>query len=166
MTACTAIALLFLCCSPAFAADGHNGSAADGSAAGEPVAATITSALSGLPVLPQVALRSLYLPLATYRTATRRKTPGSDTRTLPDAPSSLTAFLESVPVAGRIHRRAGPRFNTSDGSSVDAFAICYRMTHRLGMQVIPGDPAPVKLAVSSMANNTGVTVGMTLRLSH
>ena len=57
------------------------------------------------------------------------------------------------------------RFNTEDGSSVDAFAICYRLNGRSSVQVIPGDPAPVKIPVSSMANNTGVTVGMVLRLS-
>ena len=165
MTVTTATALLLLFCTPAFAAD-RNGTGSDGSAAGEPIAATVTSALSGLPVLPQVALRSLYLPPSAYLAANRHKDAAKDARTFPDAPSSISSLLDSLPVAGRVHRRAGPRFNTSDGSSVDAFAICYRMTHRIGMQVIPGDPAPVKLAVSSVANNTGVTVGMTLRLSH
>ena len=84
---------------------------------------------------------------------------------LPASQESMVASLDAIPVIGTLRRRAGRRFNTDDGSSVDDFAICYRLSPRLGLQVIPGDPAPVKLAVTSVANNAGVTVGMTWRLS-
>ena len=83
----------------------------------------------------------------------------------PKAPSGLS-MLESMPLAGTAARRMGAnRFNTDDGSSMDAFAICYRLNGRSSVQVIPGDPAPVKIPVTSMANNMGVTVGMVLKLS-
>ena len=78
--------------------------------------------------------------------------------------SSVLESLDAMPVVGTVRRRAGRRFNTED-ASMDDFAICYRLTSRLGLQVIPGDPSPVKLAVTSIANNTGVTFGMTWRMS-
>lgn len=78
--------------------------------------------------------------------------------------TSITESLDALPVIGTMHRRAGRRFNTDD-ASINDFAICYRLSSRIGLQMIPGDPAPVKLAVTSMANNAGVTLGMTLRLS-
>lgn len=78
--------------------------------------------------------------------------------------TSLTESLDALPVIGTVRRRAGRRFNTDD-ASINDFAICYRLSSRVGLQMIPGDPAPVKLAVTSMANNAGVTLGMTLRLS-
>ncbi len=79
------------------------------------------------------------------------------------ATQGIAESLDAVPVIGTMRRRAGRRFNTDDASVAD-FAICYRLSSRLGLQVIPGDPAPVKLAVTSVANNTGVTVGMTWKL--
>lgn len=85
-----------------------------------------------------------------------------DTVTLPDGPGVST--LEASPLAGAARRVGARRFNTDDGSSVDDFAICYRLNGRSSVQVIPGDPAPVKLPVSSMSNNTGVTVGLVVRL--
>ena len=82
---------------------------------------------------------------------------------LPDGPR--IGLLESSPLAGAARRMRSQNFNTEDGSLVDAFAICYRLNSRSSLQVIPGDPAPVKMAVTTMANNTGVTVGMVVRLS-
>lgn len=73
--------------------------------------------------------------------------------------------LASMPFAGAARRLGAQRFNTEDGSMLDDFAICYRMSGRSSIEIIPGDPAPVKLPVVSMANNTGVTVGLVLRLS-
>lgn len=82
--------------------------------------------------------------------------------TLPDDPGIST--LQASPLAGAARRVGAQRFNTDDGSSADDFAICYRLNERSSVQVIPGDPAPVKLPVSSMRNNTGVTVGLVVRL--
>ena len=160
----TAFLFCILCCDIVFAAE-RSGS--EGAPATDPanIAATVIPAL---PALPEMALHGI-LPVLTYRGGDAhliRNRVAHALSALPDAPSSISTLVDQLPVAGRVYRRAGQRFNTSDGSSVDAFAICYRMTHRIGMQVIPGDPAPVKLAVSSLTNNTGVTVGMTLRLSH
>ncbi len=84
---------------------------------------------------------------------------------LPNSGDTISQSLDALPVIGTVRRRAGRRFNTDD-ASIDDFAICYRLTSRLGFQMIPGDPAPVKLAVTSLANNAGLTVGLTLRLSH
>jgi hypothetical protein len=80
-----------------------------------------------------------------------------------DDQSSLR-LIQSSPLAGAAHRIRAERFNTQD-SVMDDFAICYRLSSRSSLQVIPGDPAPVKLPVVTMANNMGVTVGMVLRLS-
>ncbi len=72
--------------------------------------------------------------------------------------------LASMPLAGAAKRLGAQRFNTDDGSMLDDFAICYRMSGRSSIEVIPGDPAPVKLPVATLANNTGVTVGLVVRL--
>lgn len=82
---------------------------------------------------------------------------------LPDIPG--VSLLESSPLAGAARHIGAQHFNTQDGSSANAFAICYRLSKRSSVQVIPGDPAPVKIPVTTMANNMGVTVGMVLRLS-
>ena len=79
--------------------------------------------------------------------------------------SRTVSPLYSVPLINAAMRFGGRNFNTDDGSSINAFAICYRLNARSSVQVIPGDPAPVKLPVASMKNNTGVTVGMVYRLS-
>jgi hypothetical protein len=73
--------------------------------------------------------------------------------------------LASMPLAGAARRLGAERFNTDDGSMLDDFAICYRMSGRSSIEIIPGDPAPVKLPVVSMANSTGVTVGLVVRLA-
>ena len=76
-------------------------------------------------------------------------------------------LVRSPPCLWQAPRRhlGAQRFNTADGSMLGDFAICYRVSGRSSIEVIPGDPAPVKLPVVSMANNTGVTVGMVFRLS-
>ena len=79
--------------------------------------------------------------------------------------SRTVSPLYSVPLVNAAMRFGSRNFNTDDGSSMNAFAICYRINRRSSVQVIPGDPAPVKLPVASMKNNTGVTVGMVYRLS-
>ena len=84
---------------------------------------------------------------------------------LPNTGDTISQNLDALPVIGTVRRRAGRRFNTDD-ASIDDLAICYRLSSRLGFQVIPGDPAPVKVTIMSKANNAGLTVGMTLRLSH
>ncbi len=101
------------------------------------------------------SLRSMVTGL--YTATTSRFT------TLSNTPS-LMESLDALPVIGTVRRRAGHRFNTDDASISD-FAICYRLSSRIGLQMIPGDPAPVKLAISSLHNNSGITLGMTLRLS-
>ncbi len=171
MIARIAIALLLLCCCPAFAAvAGTNGTAAASSVSVNspidlPVASPVLAAV--LPALPENAIARMPMQAATESVTMIHRHSPNQPMSMPRLAdtSELGPILDAIPMAGRIHRKAGQRFNTTDGSSVDAFAICYRMNHRLGMQVIPGDPAPVKLAVSSLSNNTGLTVGMTLRLS-
>ena len=73
--------------------------------------------------------------------------------------------LYSVPLVNAAIRLGGHNFNTDDGSSINAFAICYRLNRRSSLQLIPGDPAPVKLPVSTVRNNAGVTIGMVYRLT-
>lgn len=87
-------------------------------------------------------------------------------KTIPALSGDVSDTLNSLPMIGSMYRRTGHRFNTGDGSSVESFALCYRMSSRVGFQMVPGDPAPVKLAISSLSNNTGVTVGLTLKLLH
>ena len=82
---------------------------------------------------------------------------------LPDEPGMLS-LVEASPIGGAARRIQAQRFNTDDGVS-DDFAICYRFNNRSSLQVIPGDPAPVKIPVSSFANNAGITIGMVVRLS-
>lgn len=86
---------------------------------------------------------------------------------LPDAPSVAARdggnALEAMPGSVRFRRMTNERFNTTDGSFGD-FAICYRLAKRYALQVVPGDPAPVKLPVSTIQNNTGVTIGMVVRV--
>ena len=82
---------------------------------------------------------------------------------LPKTPG--VSLLQASPLASMARHLGAEHFNTEDGSSVDAFAICYRLSKRSSVQVIPGDPAPIKIPVTTMANNMGVTVGMVLRLS-
>ena len=80
-----------------------------------------------------------------------------------DAPS--VSLIEASPLAGAARRIGAQKFNTADGSMIDSFAICYRISKRSSVQVVPGDPAPVKLPIATMQNKMGVTVGMVVRLS-
>ena len=73
--------------------------------------------------------------------------------------------LASMPLAVTAQRLGAQHFNMDDGSMLYNFAICYRMSARSSIEVIPGDPAPVKLPIHTVANNTGVTVGLVVRLS-
>ncbi len=84
---------------------------------------------------------------------------------LPNTGDTISQSLDALPVIGTVRRRAGRRFNTDD-ASIEDLAICYRLSSRLGFQMIPGDPAPVRVTLMSKGNSAGVTVGMTLRLSH
>ena len=135
-----------------------------------PVAAPAMAAMMTRPsaarlqpaLLLQPARQTLRAMVAGLYTATAARS-----TTLSPATSrreSLDALPVIGTVIGTVQRRAGRRFNTED-ASIDDFAICYRLSSRVGLQMIPGDPAPVKLAVTSMANNAGVTLGMTWRLS-
>ena len=78
---------------------------------------------------------------------------------------SMLHMIQASPLAPVSRRIRADKFNTDD-AVLDDFAICYRLNGRSSVQVIPGDPAPVKLPVATMANNMGVTVGMVVRLSH
>jgi hypothetical protein len=77
---------------------------------------------------------------------------------------SMASLIDASPIAGAARRIGSQNFNTEDGV-LDDFAICYRINRRASVQVIPGDPAPVKIPVATLQNNMGVTVGMVVRLS-
>ena len=77
---------------------------------------------------------------------------------------SMLHRIQTSPLALVSRRIRADKFNTNDAVAND-FAICYRLNARSSVQVVPGDPAPVKLPITSMANNMGVTVGMVVRLS-
>lgn len=79
--------------------------------------------------------------------------------------AARSSALYSLPLLSAAMRMTGGKLNTQDGSLLNAFAICYRLNGRSSVQVIPGDPAPVKLPVATMANNMGVTIGMVYRLT-
>lgn len=105
----------------------------------------------------------------TYRAPTAQLHPAKEARLTIEKPefnSTSVSPLYSLPVVGNVAVKMGAeKFNTDDGSSIDAFAICYRLNTRASVQVVPGDPAPVKIPVTTMANNMGVTVGMVYRLN-
>ena len=69
-----------------------------------------------------------------------------------------------------LRRRAGEHWNTTDSSRPSDFALCYRFSRVMGLQVIPGDlspgklPTPRMLSVKSQGSGMGVLVGMTFRL--
>ena len=79
-------------------------------------------------------------------------------------------MLEGLPMVASIRRRAGERWNMTDSSRPSDFALCYRFSRVLGLQVIPGDltpsklPTPKMLSVKDQGSGMGVLVGMTLRL--
>lgn len=89
-----------------------------------------------------------------------------ESRVRQTADPGVLTVVASVPAGDRILRMGGGHFNTQDGSKPDAFAICYRISDRTSIEVIPGDPAPVKLPVSTVGNNEGVTAGIVFRLGH
>ncbi len=155
---CTAVFSLLL-----FAAtSGSCAAAVHGAQPAEPVLATPAVAalsvdLRAVPVWLQPARQTLLSMVSSFYASTTAHFTTLSTS------SSIAESLDALPVIGTMRRRTGRRFNTDD-ASVDDFAICYRLSSRLGFQIIPGDPAPVKLAVTSVANNTGVTFGMTWKL--
>jgi hypothetical protein len=89
--------------------------------------------------------------------------PGLESATFDDP--SMMSLVGASPIGGAAHRIRADRFNTDDGSMMYDFAICYRLSKHSSVEVIPGDPAPVKIPVARMANNMGVTVGMVVRLN-
>ena len=152
---------ILLCATVLFSLAGCRMSAADmrGAEPAEPVAAVLSINYPArlMPVLLQPAKQTLRSMVTGFYTAA-----ASRFATLPTT-SSMGESLDALPVIGTVRRRAGRRFNTDD-ASIDDFAICYRVSSRMGFQFIPGDPAPVKLAVTSLSNNAGVTVGITWKL--
>ncbi len=131
----------------------------------QPVSAGIAESL---PETPAVAVAPLRFNAAGEEQAARASRKPSRVSVtsvaLPDEPGMLS-LVEASPIGGVARRMQAQRFNTDDGVSANDFAICYRLNSRSSLQVIPGDPAPVKIPVSSFANNAGVTVGMVVRLS-
>ncbi len=128
----------------------------------QPVSSGTTASLPEIPV----ATANVFMP-ATANTSRVQYMPApaeSANAKLPDEPGMLS-LVEASPIGGVARRIQAQRFNTDDGVSSNDFAICYRLNSRSSVQVIPGDPAPVKIPVSGMANNAGVTVGMVVRLS-
>lgn len=110
---------------------------------------------------------SFYLYRLRGRVETRTPAPNEPIEQM-EAPrfndQSMMHMIQASPLATVSRTIRADRFNTDDAVA-DDFAICYRLNARSSVQVIPGDPAPVKLPITSMANNMGVTVGMVLRLS-
>jgi hypothetical protein len=119
-----------------------------------------TSRLPGAPL-------SFYLYRLRGRVDTRTPAPNEPIEQM-EAPTfndqSMLRMIQASPLASISREIRADKFNIDDGVAED-FAICYRMNARTSVQVIPGDPAPVKLPITSMANNMGVTVGMVVRLS-
>lgn len=80
------------------------------------------------------------------------------------------SMLEELPIVASLRRRAGERWNTTDSSRPGDFALCYRFSHVMGFQVVPGDltpsklPTPKMLSVKNQGSGMGVLVGMTFRL--
>jgi hypothetical protein len=80
------------------------------------------------------------------------------------------SMLEELPLVASLRRRAGERWNTTDSSRPGDFALCYRFSHVMGFQVVPGDltpsklPTPKMLSVKNQGSGMGVLVGMTFRL--
>ncbi len=130
-----------------------------------PVSAGIAESLPELPTLALAPLRFNAGKEQHAAAAARRPSRISVANVaLPEEPGMLS-LVDASPIGGIARRMQAKRFNTDDGVSVNDFAICYRLNNRSSVQVIPGDPAPVKIPVNSFANNSGVTVGMVVRLS-
>ncbi|GAA3760957.1 hypothetical protein GCM10022270_19290 [Terriglobus aquaticus] len=80
------------------------------------------------------------------------------------------SLIEQLPVVVAVRRRAGEHWNTTDSSRPSDFALCYRFSRVMGLQVVPGDltpsklPTPKMLSVKNQGSGMGVLVGMTFRL--
>ncbi|MGI4757422.1 MAG: hypothetical protein ACRYGF_11325 [Janthinobacterium lividum] len=122
---------------------------------------------AALPSLPEAAaLPPLHYDAVSTQSGSSEKMGDNRFSVIPAGSAmSMRSVMQSTPLAAPARYIHAQRFNTEDGSSLEAFTICYRLSNRSSVQVIPGDPAPVKIPVTSMANNMGVTVGMVLRLS-
>ena len=59
-----------------------------------------------------------------------------DSQALPDSPG--IGLLQASPLAGAARRIGAQRFNTDDGSSLEAFAICYRLSGTIQRAGDPG----------------------------
>ncbi len=183
---CFALALLLPSVAAHAAADRHTEAAANAPAAtlvaslaepsvpvfsvtpiGERARPVSAGTAESLPDMPSVAIAPLRFNAVGEQHAARAARKPSrisvENAPLPEEPGMLS-LVQASPIGGLARRIQAQRFNTDDGSSYD-FAICYRLNRRSSLQVIPGDPAPVKIPVSSFANNAGVTVGMVVRLS-
>ena len=84
--------------------------------------------------------------------------------------SRMFAFPDSLRLMAPMRRLASDRWNTSDSSRPSDFALCYRVSRIMGLQIIPGDltpsklPTPKMLSVKTYGSGMGVMAGMTLRL--
>jgi hypothetical protein len=126
----------------------------------QPVA--LATATENLPDLPPIQTRTI-----SFRQPPLPSLPVNRTSRISfgKPQSAGVSPLASMPLAGAARRMGAEHFNTDDGSMLDDFAICFRTSGRTSIEVIPGDPAPVKLPVVTMANSTGVTVGLVVRLT-
>lgn len=126
---------------------------------------TSAGVAESLPDVPSPTTVATLLKLQRGLVTDARAVPAANSFSMPLPGHAGPGLLQSGPLAAAAHKVHAKNFNTEDGSSIDAFAICYRLNRRSSLQVIPGDPAPVKMPVTTMANNMGVTVGMVMRLS-
>ena len=165
------VALLLFCGRGAFASAGEPlGEMSAFTAANTlPGTLSITSSAIGrmdLRLLPSLATaHRMHLNL---RFATARLPKTAEARVLeqrlPDAPS-FSQLIDAIPVGERMRRIGRTHLNTSDASMKNDFALCYRIDRRWGLQMIPGDPTPVKAPVASFKDADGVTVGVVMRLA-
>lgn len=124
--------------------------------------ALISSPVSGSAKISPAALGFMPVHVSVSQPSLSK---AAESLTLPAHPvASSENLLRELPVIGTVRRRVGDRFNTTESSRIDAFAVCYHVSDRVGLQVIPGNPGPPRMGASYIANNAGVTVGMTLRL--
>jgi hypothetical protein len=124
---------------------------------------------ASLPDLPETTIPGTQLPFYLLRigaiTLPNAPQPERVSLTEPTFDEPEVSLIDASPLAGVAHKIGAQKFNTNDGSLMYDFAICYRLNKRSSVEVIPGDPAPVKLPVATMQNNMGVTVGMVVRLN-
>lgn len=166
-----AIALSLIAVQPTFAAEHVDGS---GTVPGTYTLLTVAgsgSALASNTVLqtpPSLRLRVFAVSAA--RLSEARKAMHSLTDLSWQHLSAPSSMLEQLPVVASMRRRAGERWNTTDTSRPSDFALCYRFSRVMGLQVVPGDLTPAKLptpkmvSVKQLHSGMGVLVGMTFRL--